>query len=75
MKPSSPANDNLIDRTLELWQRRLQRNLSREDARQVVENVIGFFSILGEWSRSEMPAPATRHRGTGHDRQQQRGPS
>jgi hypothetical protein len=30
--------------------------LSREDARQIAENVTGFFAILGEWSRAEMPA-------------------
>ncbi len=50
MKPSNAANDNLIDRTIETWQPRLDRSLSREDARQIVENVTGFFSILAEWS-------------------------
>ena len=52
------ANDNLIDRTIETWQPRFDRNLSREDARQIVENVTGFFSILAEWSRAELPEPA-----------------
>jgi hypothetical protein len=51
------ANDNLIDRTIALWQPRLQRKLSREDARQIAENVTGFFSILHEWSRVNVPAP------------------
>lgn len=58
MKPSHPANDNLIDRTREVWQPRLGRDLSREDARQIAENVAGFFAILAEWSRAEMPSPA-----------------
>ena len=53
MKPSNSANDNLIDRTLETWQPRPNCALSREDARQIVENVTGFFSILGEWSQAE----------------------
>lgn len=53
MKPSSAATDNLIDRTIELWQPRLQHDLSREDARQIVENVAGFFTILAEWSQAE----------------------
>jgi hypothetical protein len=48
VKPSSAANNNLIKQTLETWQPRLRRNLSREDARQVVENVTGFFGILAE---------------------------
>jgi hypothetical protein len=29
------------------------RALSREEARQVAENVTGFFAILAEWSRAE----------------------
>jgi hypothetical protein len=58
VKPSHAANDNVIDRTREVWKPRLGRDLSREDARQIVENVTGFFAILAEWSRAEMPVPA-----------------
>ncbi len=58
MKPSSAANDGLIDRTIELWQPRLRRELTREDARQIAENVTGFFSILAEWSKAESATPA-----------------
>ena len=58
MKPSNAANDNVIDRTIETWQPRLDRDLSREDARRIVENVTGFFSILVEWSRAEPREPA-----------------
>jgi hypothetical protein len=58
VKPSRAANDNLIDRTRQLWRPRLGRDLSREDARQIGENVTGFFAILAEWSRAEMPVPA-----------------
>ena len=52
VKPSSAANDNLVERTTALWQPRLGRELTREDARQIVENVTGFFSILHEWSKA-----------------------
>jgi hypothetical protein len=55
VRPSNPANDNLIDKTIRLWQPRLVRNVSREDARQIAENVTGFFSILADWSRAEIP--------------------
>ena len=55
MKFPSAANDNLINRTIGLWQARGGRTLSHEDARQIVENVTGFFSILHEWSRTENP--------------------
>ena len=58
VKPSNAANDNLIDRTIETWRPRLDRDLSREDARQIVENITGFFSILAEWAQTEMPHPA-----------------
>ena len=61
VKPSHAANDNLdelIGRTRQVWQPRLGRDLSREDARQIAANVTGFFSVLAEWSRAEMPAPA-----------------
>jgi hypothetical protein len=58
VKPSHSANDNLIDRTRQVWQPRLGRDLSREDARQIAENVSGFFAILAEWSRAELPVPA-----------------
>jgi hypothetical protein len=77
VKQSYPANDNLIDRTIALWQPRLERDLSREDARQIAENVIGFFSILNEWSRAKTTIAANNNRneptvhGTGevrHDR-------
>ena len=58
MKPPHAANDNLIDRTRQVWQPRIGRDLTDEDARQIAENVTGFFSILAEWSRAEMPTPA-----------------
>jgi hypothetical protein len=74
MKPSHAANDNLIDRTRKVWKPRLGRDLSREDARQIAENITGFFSILHEWSRVSTPAPdndnrapsATRDSGEAH---------
>jgi hypothetical protein len=62
VKPSHVANDNLKDeligRAREVWQPRLGRDLSREEVRQIAANVLGFFSVLAEWSRVEMPSPA-----------------
>jgi chemotaxis regulatin CheY-phosphate phosphatase CheZ len=62
VKPSRPANDNLKDdltrRTRQVWQPRLGRDLSSENARQIAANVSGFFAVLAEWSRAEMPSPA-----------------
>ncbi len=58
MKPSNAANDSLIDRTIETWQPLFDRALSREDARQIVDNVTGFFSVLADWAREERPEPS-----------------
>ena len=55
MKSVNAANDNLIDQTIAVWQPRLGREISREEARQIAENVSGFFSILREWSRADAP--------------------
>ena len=62
MKYPSAANDDLINRTIGLWQSRGRRTLGHEDARQIVENVTGFFSILHEWSRAEAVAAANDNR-------------
>ncbi len=57
-RAAAPANDNLIDRTRKVWQPRIGRSLTDEDARQISENVTGFFAILTEWSRAGMPTSA-----------------
>src|SRR5947208_10574518 len=58
VKLSSSANDNLIDRTVALWQRRLGRDLTRENAREIVENVAGFFNTLAKWQQAEISRSA-----------------
>jgi hypothetical protein len=50
------ANDNFVDRTIALWRHRLGREVSCEEARQITENVTGFFSVLNDWSRGETGA-------------------
>ena len=47
------SDDNLIERTLEVWQPRNAQRLSDEDARAILENVEGFFTLLLEWETSE----------------------
>ena len=62
VKTSHAANDTLKDeliwRTREVWRPRHGRDLSPEDARQIATNITGFFSVLAEWSRAEVPTPA-----------------
>jgi hypothetical protein len=56
------ANDNemgrQITRTREIWQPRMARNLTDEDARQILHNATGFFGVLAEWRRAELLAAA-----------------
>ena len=51
MKLLHAAHDNLIDRTRRVWEPRIGRDLTNDDARQIANNLTGFFSI-------EMPTPA-----------------
>ena len=41
---------SLISFTIEVWQDRSSEQLTGEDARQIISNVYGFFSILSDWS-------------------------
>jgi hypothetical protein len=60
MKRLDGANDNdagnQIARTRQIWQPRIARDVSDEDARQLAENVTGFFTILAEWAHAERRA-------------------
>jgi hypothetical protein len=48
----------LIDRTREVWQPRLGRDLTPDEAKQIAANVTGFFAVLAEWSRAEDVRPS-----------------
>jgi len=43
----------LIEQTISIFKHRSGAVLSHEDARQAVENIIGFFRILQEWAEAE----------------------
>jgi hypothetical protein len=38
-----------LDKTVAFWQPRTTRRLTREDARQIIENATGFIRVLAEW--------------------------
>ena len=51
-----------LDKTVAFWQPRTARKLTREDARQMIENISGFFRVLAEWdakagARAAQPSP------------------
>ena len=47
------TKQELTEHTISVWQPRLRRRLSNEDAREITENITGFFTILAEWSCQE----------------------
>jgi hypothetical protein len=53
---ADPRQAEFLDETIAIWQPRTTRQLNREDAREIVENITGFFSILHEWDRAERVA-------------------
>ena len=58
MKELNATKRRLIDQTRKVWQPRFTRTLTDEDARQIAENVTGFFEVLAEWSRASKSACA-----------------
>ena len=58
------TKQELTEHTIAVWQQRSPRQLTKEDAREITENLTGFFAILAEWSRNE----AHDHAATAADR-------
>jgi hypothetical protein len=63
MKRLDAANDNdtgkQIARTRQVWQPRIHRDLTHQNARQIMHNVTGFFGVLAGWAHAEKMAAAT----------------
>ena len=47
---------DFLDHTIDVWQPYTDRPLTREDAREIAQNVTGFFRILREWAEEERTA-------------------
>lgn len=52
---NAEAQDNVdpIEGAVALWQQHSPRNLTREDGREIIENMTGFFRLLQEWDRAD----------------------
>ena len=48
-KGISERSSDFIDDTVRFWERRLGRTISEEDAREMIQNVVGVFRVLNEW--------------------------
>jgi hypothetical protein len=57
----TPADERTA-RTLELWSRRGARPLTEEDAREIAENMTGFFRVLLEWQAKKRALGVDRDR-------------
>jgi len=53
------TKQELTEQTIAVWQPRTQRCLSHEDAREITENLTGFFTILAKWSQNENSTSTT----------------
>jgi G:T-mismatch repair DNA endonuclease (very short patch repair protein) len=47
--------EDFSDDTAKFWEPRMRRSVSREDARQIAENMRGFFRILLAWDAADQP--------------------
>jgi hypothetical protein len=52
----APVKPDFLDQTVTFWQPRTSQKLTREDGRQMLENVAAFFRILLEWEAAERSA-------------------
>ncbi len=52
-RPLREPDPDLIDHTLRVFQQRTSRTLTREDGREIVHNLTGFFRVLMEWDEKE----------------------
>lgn len=48
----------LLEETVQFWQARYSRPLTGEDARQILENVTHFFTVLEGWAAAANTLPS-----------------
>jgi hypothetical protein len=51
VKHQQPDISDIVEHTMVFWSKRTKQPCSREDARQMLVNVTGFFQVLAEWER------------------------
>jgi hypothetical protein len=59
---------NFTEDTLAFWQPRSSKKLSREDAREMIENLTGFFRVLSSWDEIESSQPVRSASDTSEER-------
>ena len=56
------AERERLARTIEVWSPRSSRPLTEGDAREICENVLGFFRVLIEWKARQAASTSGRDR-------------
>jgi|GEM_PF-585502 hypothetical protein len=44
-------NKIILDQTMHLWRSKAGKSFSKEDAIEIITNMVGFFGILAEWDQ------------------------
>lgn len=57
---------DLIETTRAFWEKRLERPVSAEEAREMIANVLGYFSLLADWDAEEHQHSQTTDHSQGH---------
>jgi hypothetical protein len=47
------VKDSILKKTVEVWQPLTKEKLTEEDAREIIDNITGFFSVLKKWDDEE----------------------
>lgn len=53
-------SEDLVDQAITVWEPRYGRKITREEAREILANLTGFFEILLDWNRSAQPGARSR---------------
>ncbi|MCP1839110.1 hypothetical protein ACVIHI_007976 [Bradyrhizobium sp. USDA 4524] len=60
---ATTSSPEFLDQTIAFWGPKYGRDLTREDARQIIENMTGFFKVLYAWDEEDRRAEAQRQAG------------
>lgn len=52
-RPLREPEPDFLDYTIEVFQPRAQRTLTREDAREITTNMVALFQLLMEWDQKD----------------------
>ncbi|WP_257554523.1 hypothetical protein [Sphingobium sp. CFD-2] len=53
VRHSRRFSDEIVEKARKVFQKRTSRKLTNEDARQILENLTGYFRVLHDWERTQ----------------------